>query len=88
MGYTQAFGLAELLDTEAAVEWHLQHNHYPPVPAAMVGPCLEAIGRVNDGEGGSLVDLQGVAQWRGQDAAPAWAIVDGHHLEPWIDEGV
>ena len=43
MGYTTAVGLAEELSLEAGLAYHLQANHYPPVPVAMVQPCIDAI---------------------------------------------
>ena len=31
------------LDLETAIGYHLQGNHYPPVPLSMVQPCIDAI---------------------------------------------
>ena len=42
MGYNTALDLTEL-DLEVALCYHLQGNHYPPVPLSMVEPCIEAI---------------------------------------------
>jgi len=36
MGYTTALSIAEDLSLEAGLAYHLQGNHYPPVPVAMV----------------------------------------------------
>ena len=43
MGLSTALDLAENLDLESAIGYHLQGNHYPPVPLSMVQPCIEAI---------------------------------------------
>ncbi len=44
MGHLSAVGMADAAPSlEIALEWHLTHNHYPPVPVSMVGPCVEAI---------------------------------------------
>jgi hypothetical protein len=43
MGYNTAVSLSEELDLEVALGYHLQGNHYPPVPLSMVEPCIEAI---------------------------------------------
>lgn len=63
---------------------HLQSNHYPPVPVSMVDPCIEAIEACSAGDNGALIDLPEPVKWRGESQAPAYAIVEGHHLEPWV----
>ena len=50
MGYTTALALAEDLSLEAGIAYHLQANHYPPVPVAMVQPCIDAIDAFYDEE--------------------------------------
>lgn len=95
MGALQAQEMAEMLDTRSAMAWHLQGNHYPPVPQSMIDPCLDAIYACNNGDYDTLIKLpfDGVDRngepfqitWRGQDSAPAWAIVEGHHLQAWIE---
>ncbi len=85
MGSLQAQEMAEMLDTRTAIQWHLRSNHYPPVPVAMVDPCIEAIGACNELDHDRLISLNGAGLWRGQESAPAWAIVEGHHLQAWIE---
>ena len=95
MGALQAQEMASLLDSRSAMAWHLQSNHYPPVPATMIDPCLEAIEAGLEEDWDRLIQLpfDGVDRngepfqitWRGQDKAPAWAIIEGHHLEPWLE---
>ena len=75
------------LPIEDQIRIHLSANHYPPVPATMVQPCIEAIDAVNDA---GLWDLEiplpeGVS-WRGLTTAPANAIIEAHHLDAWIIE--
>jgi hypothetical protein len=94
MGSLQAAEMAEMLDSRTAMAWHLQSNHYPPVPATMIDPCLEAIDAYISGDYDQLIQLpfDGLDRngqpfqitWRGQDKAPAWAIVEGHHLQSWV----
>ena len=79
--------LADNLTIENQIAIHLSANHYPPVPAIMVQPCVEAIDAVNDA---GLWDLEiplpeGVS-WRGLTTAPAHAIIEQHHLDAWIIE--
>lgn len=62
----------------------LTANHYPPVPTSMIDPCIDAIDACNEGESNRLIKLPEGVTWRGQESAPAWAIVDGHHLDAWV----
>ena len=93
MGSNFANDLANLddlgisLDIEKQIGIHLSANHYPPVPSIMVAPCIEAIDAVNDA---GLWDLEipmpeGVS-YKGLTTAPAWAIIEQHHLDAWIIE--
>ena len=50
MGYTTALALEEELSLEAGLAYHLQGNHYPPVPVSMVQPCIDAIDAFYDEE--------------------------------------
>ena len=75
------------LDIETQIGIHLSSNHYPPVPKFMVAPCIEAIDAVNDA---GLWDLEipmpeGVT-YKGLTTAPAWAIIEQHHLQAWLIE--
>ena len=95
MGSLQAAEMAELMDSRTAMVWHLTSNHYPPVPVTMVDACLEAIEAGIDDDYDRLIQLpfDGLDRngepfqitWRGQDKAPAWAIIEGHHLHTWIE---
>ena len=69
---------------ERAVTWHLTANHFPPVPVSMVEPCLRALRAVNEDCGDFRIELPAGATWRGEPTAPAWAIVEGHHLEEFL----
>ena len=76
------------LTIEDQIRIHLSANHYPPVPATMVQPCIEAIDAVNDA---GLWDLEiplpeGVFYKDNLTTAPAHAIIDQHHLNAWIIE--
>jgi hypothetical protein len=88
MGSIYAAGLAsevnDLITLETALHIHLRSNHYPPVPEAMIAPCVAAIDAANDDDYDREIDLTGIAQWRGNDYAPAWAIIEGHHLDAFI----
>jgi hypothetical protein len=85
MGRLQAQEFAELTDIDTALHWHARSNHFPPLPITLIPIWKEVIAWVNDGN-----DVQqrfalpeGIS-WKGDNSAPAWAIVEGHHLESWI----
>lgn len=84
MGSLQAAEMAEMLSIEDAIIWQLRSNHFPPVPMSMVQPCIEAINAYNNGNPEEEIDLSG-SLYRGNTTAPAWAIIDAHHLHAWIE---
>ena len=84
MGLTTALSLQEDLSLETGLAYHLQANHYPPVPVAMVQPCIDAIDAYHDEDYGRLIELPTGISWRGETSAPAHAIVDAHHLDAWL----
>mgnify|MGYP003346803773 FL=1 len=86
MGSNLATELAEMdLDLAQSIRIQLTANHYPPVPVSMVEPCIEAIYACNEDEHNKLIKLPDGVSWRGEDHAPAYAIVEGHHLDAWLN---
>ena len=89
MGSNFAHDLALLDDMaiERQVAIHLSANHYPPVPRSMVQPCVEAIDAVNDAGLWNLeIPMPEGITYKGLTTAPAWAIIEQHHLEAWLIE--
>ena len=86
MGYTTALDLSNELDLEVSLGYHLQGNHYPPVPLSMVQPCIEAIDAYYDEDYNKLIEMPEGVSYKGDSHAPAWAIVEQHHLDPWLPE--
>jgi|GEM_PF-4089807 len=104
MGHLQSLALAGgvvegWLDQSFALAMHLQSNHYPPLPAAYVGLCEDAIAEaaqaiVNDDDErwGNLLPVP-----EDVDPTPA-AMVDGHidvatavrifHLDAFVDAAI
>lgn len=79
------------LDIEGAIIMHLQGNHYPPVPAEMAQPCIQAINCYNNREDmDTPIDLPEIngfqVTYKGGTTAPAWSIIHQHHLDPWLIE--
>lgn len=86
MGMITALDLAENIDItlEQQIGMHLRSNHYPPVPLSMVPVCIEAIDACNDEDYNREIKLPDGVFWRGNEYAPANAIAESHHLDPWI----
>ena len=73
------------ISLEQSIAIQLQSNHYPPVPLSMVQPCIEAINACNDESPREPIALPEGITWRGEITAPAYAIVEAHHLDAWIN---
>lgn len=90
MGSITALGIQDaVLDLETQLLYHLRGNHYPPVPAEMVTPCIEAIDAAYDEDFNRMIDMPKVGDfqilYKGNTTAPAWAIIEQHHLDTFID---
>ena len=90
MGSITALGIKDsVLDLETQLAYHLNGNHYPPVPVEMVKPCIEAIDAYYDEDYGRMIEMPMVGDfqilYKGMTHAPARAIVEQHHLEWFID---
>jgi hypothetical protein len=90
MGSVTALGIKDsVLDLETQILYHLRGNHYPPVPAEMVAPCIEAIDAFYDEDYGRMIEMPMVGDfqilYKGMTHAPARAIVEQHHLDTFID---
>lgn len=84
MGYTTALDLADNISIDAGLAYHLQANHYPPVPVSMVDACIETIEAYQDEDYQRLIELPTGVFWRGETSAPASAIAEAHHLDAWL----
>jgi len=67
-----------------ALEWHLQANHYPPVPLSMLPVCEKAIVKARAGKWDAKVRLPKGCTFKGSVYAPVDEIVRGHHLDTFI----
>ena len=86
MGYNTALDLASEFDLEQGIAYHLQGNHYPPVPLSMVQPCIDAIDAYYDESYDKLIEMPEGVSYKGNTHAPAWAIIEQHHLDAWLPE--
>ena len=88
MGSLQAAEMAELTDIRQGLAWHLQGNHYPPVPVSMVDACIEAIEAANADDWDQEIELPDGVSYKGRATAPAFAIIDSHHLQAFLDHEI
>jgi hypothetical protein len=91
MGSITALGIQDtVLDLETQILYHLKGNHYPPVPAEMVKPCIEAIDAYYDEDYDRMIAMPMVGDfqilYKGMTHAPARAIISQHHLEFWLPD--
>ena len=86
MGNSTALDLASEFDLEQGIAYHLQGNHYPPVPLSMVKPCIDAIDAYYDESYDKLIEMPEGVSYKGNTHAPAWAIIEQHHLDAWLPE--
>ena len=74
------------LDMASAIAMHLRGNHYPPVPLSMVQPCMDAIDAYWEDSQDRLIELPEGISWRNNTSAPAWALIEAHHLDAWCQD--
>jgi hypothetical protein len=88
MGSNFATDLAENIDIslEQAIGYHLQGNHYPPVPLSMVQPCIEALDAYHEFDPMRQIEMPEGVFYKGNTTAPAWAIIEQHHLDAWLPQ--
>ena len=79
MGRMTAEGMAAAvadgsLNLHSALLYHLRNNHYPPLPASLVGVCERAI----------ELAQQGRLHWQLVHVATAAEVIEKLHLEPFV----
>lgn len=69
----------------AAMDWHLQFNHYPPVPAAWSPVCIAVVERFNGGD----TDLTYMVDnpVRDSETVEASKVVTVLHLDSFLTHG-
>jgi hypothetical protein len=86
MGYTIASALTELdVPLKKQIELHLTTNFYPPIPAFMAQTCVDALNAYLERDTNRMVNMPKGVSYKGSTSAPAWAIVEQHRLNAWLD---
>ena len=84
--FAKELAFAPEMGMETAIRVHLTSNHYPPVPVSMVSVCIEAIDAYWEEDLDRRIELPEGISWRGEESAPARAIIQAHHLDAWCME--
>ena len=86
MGYNLASALTELdAPLKTQIEIHLVSNFYPPIPSFMAQTCVNALNAYWEEDTNRLIDMPTGVSYKGSTSAPAWAIVEQHKLDAWLD---
>lgn len=90
MGTLRAMEMAEAasngeISLDQALTYHLTANHFPPVPASMIEACKQAIELGNQGDFEGEVTLPEGITYRDQPTAPAYEVIEAHHLHAFLD---
>lgn len=91
MGHTQAAAFAEAVadgevSLEAALEYHLTANHFPPIPRSVIPVAVKVIELANVGEFDADVELpDGITYRDGRSSAPVWACCEAWHLDAFLE---
>ena len=84
MGRLHAEEMKDMMSLDQALSWHLQSNHYPPVPLSMLPVCKLAIEHANVDDWYTLLELPAGTLYHGETHAPVNAIIKQHHLDSFL----
>jgi hypothetical protein len=84
MGRLQAGEMKEHAGEHIALKWHLQHNHYPPVPVEWVPVCQKIISKYNDGD--YNLNYSVLNPVRDDEMVSAVRVVEALHLGVFLEE--
>jgi hypothetical protein len=84
MGYTQAIEMANMINLEQEIRWHLQNNHHPPVSSEIFPIAVRAVRLCREDRFDETIVTFFEYQLYGW-KVPARAIVEAYRLEPWVN---
>ena len=86
MGYFSALDMLRHANRNVALRWHLQSNHYPPIPDCMLPVIRRAITAAAHGKWDRMLRLpEGVNHKKYGKRAPVWEVVKHAHLDAFIE---
>ena len=87
MGRTTAVAISELdIPLKEQIEIHLVSNFYPPIPRWMAQTCVDALNAYWEEDTNRMIDMPNGVTYKGSTSAPAWAVVEQHRLDTWLNE--
>ena len=86
MGDSSVRDMIEHAGVDVALEWHIRHNHFPPLPWWAVAKAKEVMELAKAGKWEQEVSLAGIATYRGRNKAPVRAFVEAWHLDAFIEQ--
>lgn len=87
MGRTTAVAISELdIPLKEQIEIHLVSNFYPPIPRWMAQTCVDALNAYWEQDTKRMIDMPNGVTYKGSTSAPAWAVVEQHRLDTWLNE--
>lgn len=87
MGHTIAVAISELdIPLKEQIEIHLVSNFYPPIPRWMAQTCVDALNAYWEQDTNRMIDMPNGVTYKGSTSAPAWAVVEQHKLDTWLNE--
>ena len=87
MGRTTAVAISELdIPLKEQIEIHLVSNFYPPIPRWMAQTCVDALNAYWEQDTKRMIDMPNGVTYKGSTSAPAWAVVEQHKLDTWLNE--
>ena len=89
MGSTGAMGMAwevsqGTVSLQGALIWHLQSNHYPPLPVELVPVAMRAIAKANKEQWHTKVLMPKGISFRGLKLAPVGDLIEALHLDSFL----
>jgi len=86
VGSLQAKEMREQASHEVALTWHLQHNHYPPIPLMMIPIAQQAIEAANEHEWDREIEMPDEVEHKVHgNNVPACVLIDYMNLQDFLD---
>lgn len=87
MGYLSALDMAaHAASLDQALLWHLQANHFPPLPACLVNVAEQAIEAIRDGDYDRAIPIPNGIRFRGARTIRADEAAQAMHLDAFLSE--
>lgn len=85
MGRLAAEGMLEMAGFDAALDWHMKTNHYPPLPSSLIPVAKIVIEKAKQGRWDARVKLPEGVSYQGKRIVPVSACVEAWHLDAFLE---